>query len=1398
MDKPKVSADNKTVRLIAGGDVMLGRQMPGWVALHGPSWPFAGIGSVLKTADLALVNLETCVSTLGDFLDKGGRQPYYYHTPPDMLDVLSEVGIQCVSTANNHAMDYGKEALVQQCGLLDASGFLHFGSGRDVMQAALPSYACINGLTIAFIGVETETPYMQAGIDSPGINYASTQDLLGSVAASIATARAHADIVIVTPHWGANWQEAPTPLLREVARGFIDLGADAVLGHSAHILQGLELHAGRPIVYDMGTLLFDRVSQNRMRDTALFELELGAQGVRQLTIYPVKLTEGQAHLAEGEDAIRIRELIIRLSHELNPTTQFKSLDEGLCVVCTPSSRANQNLKAKPPQKYLTQETHPKIPASYRHLRSNLVYDTLPVNCQWDTPVIVNSELEILGARFATPVRPGRGFVCEVYFRASAPTMPSRVEARLTALTSDREVAFVYTHPVAEGIHPPARWNPHEIICDRVVVRPATSLAEGSYDLYWHLRDMTNKISMRVEDTHERLVNGKVFLGKLVVSQSAPNGVAGIASRLQILRAEPVSSKIDWQDNPFHFWKTKARSWVVSVLTERGISPKPEAVRLVRNNPWGLVFCLMTNKGRIFFKAQSHANRHEPCLLETLSAKWPDLIPLPLGIQRESAWMITADYGHTLLDIHGQKMTPEIWRKLLPRLAEIQIESCQDVSRWLELGVPDRRLEKLPEQLAKLLNDEQAISLGEAAGLSREERDQALDLLPFFEKCCRKLAEQTFSAGLDQGDLHAGNILSRDSQFVFSDWGDASVSHPFCSLLLPYHTMGLQNESSLATLSWLAEAYLHPWCLSSRAPLETLIPSLHGALWAAHIIRALGWAQYPAQIETTVSVGSQTLVTKWIRLWLQRKTLLTNTLMCTETPKTAFSTSRPAKLATSTNPLLLDIDSIARITNGTWHCLPEEIMLTGVAHNWKYLMEGSQGNLYFPLNAEARDTSFTAKNVSSVINAFKGGAAAAVVPNSAKGLPDGLPLLHVENVKTALEALGTHVRDNLFTGKRVIVTGTEGKTGFKCMLHHVLSPQISTHAMLNSTNLDFSLYASLASIRQHDRIAILEAAGTHPGRCKRRSNIVKPHLFVITEVGNEHIMYHGSQQAIIEGKADIALGVCDGGYGILNADSRNYSAVRKAVLSRRRVPLLLFGSTPECNGRLIDRHFENNSWSVSAEIEGKKVEYKLPLLGEHAPLASVSVLLTAYYLGADVARAAAEFAEFVPYESQGVLRRITCHGGEALLFDNATRASVLSYQSALRTAARQAPPVSGGRKVAMIGQMIFLGDEAEQEHARLAEWIDEAGFDRIIFVGEHMEATYANLKNQAAVVKRFPSYDRRHSGKKELQQLINTLMEEIRPGDMVFVKGEVDEVGSYLRTLELKQPLIKPQPSHQIS
>lgn len=1375
------------LRLVAGGDVMLGRQMPGWVGLRGPHDAFSAIAPLLRSADLTLVNLETCVSTEGDFLDKGGRQPYYYHNLPEMLDVLTAAGISCLSTANNHAMDYGAAALAQQNSILDACGFLHFGAGKSRLEAAMPKYARVKGATVAFIGVETETSCMVAGEATPGIHHVAIKDLARVIAGSIAIARAHADIVIVSPHWGQNWEEAPTPALQESARLLIELGADAIMGHSAHILQGVEFHAGRPIVYDMGTLLFDRVAQSTMKDSALFELEWDGHNRCQLTIRPVKLSNARAKWAVGDDFQRIHDLLMRLSKTLDPKAAIESVDAGLRLSGQPAPSPMRKLAGLLSPASISLGEPPQLPANLRNLKSNLVYATMPaIDGSWSAPVTVNANLEILGARFASPVRPGRGFICEIYFRAAAPAMPSRVEARIVGLTPDGQEGFAYTHPVAEGIHPPARWRHDEIICDRIVVRPVKAMAAGIYKLCWSLVDLAKGDAMPIESTHERLLNGQIYIGDLVVSDTAPNGVAGVAAPLRLPRADaaPTAAKYGgWQGRVGEFWDSEARPWTAGELVKIGLTIQSSEV--VRDGSWSLVVRVATEQGAYFFKALESPNRFEAGLLALLSAGWPDHVVRPLAVCVARAWILTPDYGDSLLKVPDRQARRDLLRDALPRLAEMQIDTCGQVDRLLALGVPDRRLERLPDLLERLLaNAAMLTDLGEG------ERRQVLNLLPEFRDRCAALARETCSAGLDHGDLHYDNVCLREGRPILLDWDTASVTHPFCSLLLPYDVENLRNAADLARKAPLGEAYLAFWEARTGRSLPDLVGLLHRALWVGHVVRALFWADIspPGKVDARVA--------KWLRLWLKNRPLLMEDAPQFETVPPAMSVNRPPKLATADNPLLLDKATIARITGGTWHNVPDDALITGVSFNRGYLAEGSSGNLYFAVNADVKDETFKTESIESVRKALKAGAVAAVVPGSAQGLPEEFPLLRVDRLMPALDRLGLHVRDHLFTGKRVLVSGTEGKTGFKNMLHHVLAPQISTHATTNSSNLGFSILASFASIRRHDRIAIIEAAGTHPGRLAVRSEYVQPHMFVLTEVGNEHLNYHGSQQAVIESKADIVTGLVAGGYGLLNADGRNYAAVRKSVLARRRVPLLLFGSGAGCNGRLIDRRFEHNHWITTADIEGQRMTYRLPLLGEHAPLASVSVLLAAYYLGADVEQAAAAFCDYQPYESQGVLRRIAHGGGEILCYDNASRASVLSYQSALRMAARLAPPTPRGKKIAVIGQMIFLGKEAETWHARLAEWIDDAQFDRVILVGKYTEVTFAHLRNPDVIVRRFPDYDRRHSGRKELQALIDALDAVCAAGDLLFIKGEVDELGQYLqaRQIPVAAPRTEPAPA----
>jgi UDP-N-acetylmuramyl pentapeptide synthase/poly-gamma-glutamate capsule biosynthesis protein CapA/YwtB (metallophosphatase superfamily) len=1269
----ETNGSSARVKLIAGGDVCLGRQMPGYVGLHGPAWPFQRLASRLRNADCAMVNLETSVTTLGDFLDKNGRRPYYYHNRPEMLDVLAEAGIQVVCTANNHAMDYGPDGLRQQSNILDVCGFAPFGAGTDEQAAAMPAYVQVGGLTLAFVGVETETACMSAGASKPGIQHANGRDILPVVAASIAQARAHADVIIVSPHWGKNWREAPPQEFRRLARAFIDLGADAVLGHSAHILQGVELYTGRPIIYDMGTLLFDRVEQNRMRHSALFELTLTSGGVESLEIIPVRLDSGRAVLADGLDAGHIRKLMTELSKELDHRISFTLRNESLVLACAPPPKPDYYRQPPPVERMRVAGALPKVPEELRELKSNVVYPEAPADCAWPSPVKVNADLEVLGARFAPQVRPGRGFLCEVFFCSARPPV-GRWEARLTGISDSGETSFTYTHPVADGIWPAECWRRDEVIGDRVVVRPPGQLPEGIYRLYWHLIDLESGTSMIIDEhTDPRLIDGKIYLGKIKVSERAPAGVAGVAF--------PLPPELG------HLPDAKT----AGIMLNLG---EAEAMR----EGWQCRVYVFKN--------------HVIKVLKSAEESW-DTIAREYKGDTAEAFKIVREAVQPSIDLIARNKPP------VPLLGNFEV-LAEGVFR-------QARGENLGEALAQLLRQGK---LAEIGALLTATLDLVIELWRY------GLSETSWKFNKNYGVLNNGDVTLLDCLELTGD-------REFVQRHIEQSRWLEKNQRFIGDLPILL-------CDEFKVMLKARLTSQ---------VLALEWGTKLGKIPAP--------------------------------PEQTNKHDEIGNIMQST--LMLDYQTIARVTGGDWRNYQAQPELSGISTNTKYIKEGSSGNFFFALSDPTTPDVFGDAHRAAVLNAFKVGAVAVAVPRSAKGLPEDRPLLLVDNVREALKQLGLYVRNQLFVGKRVLVTGTEGKTGFKCMLGHVLSKQMPVHYVGNSSNLDVAIYASMASIKHGDRVAILEASVANPGRGVQRSQIVQPHVAVITEVGNEHLKYHGTQQALIEAKAGIVDAVMDGGYCILNADSANYLPVRKAVLARRRLPILVFGSQPWCNGYLRSKEFGTNGWRVQALIEGEEVEYQVPLVGEHVPLATVSVLLAAYHLGADVAQAAASFVDFVPYESQGVLRKLVWKDAEFLCYDNASRASVLSYQSALRVVPRLHPLAEGGRKIGVIGEMIYLGDASEEEHRRLAEWVTAAGFDALILVGANTRITFEHLDDKSKVIRQFYDYNRITSGNKQFDHMVKEILAEVQPGDLLFVKGELDEFGDYLRALEIKPPTTKPQP-----
>ena len=269
-----------------GGDVNLGRRQH-YLSAENPGTLALDVAA-LRQADVAIVNLECVVATQGEQgFDKGEGGPFYYRGRPDMLPVLLDAGIDAVAVANNHTGDYGLDALLEQAQWLERAGLAHAGSGHDTAEAFRPMVLRAGDLDVAVFSIDA-TQYRYAAQEKrPGIAYLDIKQH-GTWRARLeplfSQARQNGQVVLVAMHWGDNWAAIPSEDKIAAGHALIDAGADAVMGASAHGLQGIDTYRGKPVIHDAGDLLFDTKNKAGIKDGGVFSLHLDHGGVYALSL----------------------------------------------------------------------------------------------------------------------------------------------------------------------------------------------------------------------------------------------------------------------------------------------------------------------------------------------------------------------------------------------------------------------------------------------------------------------------------------------------------------------------------------------------------------------------------------------------------------------------------------------------------------------------------------------------------------------------------------------------------------------------------------------------------------------------------------------------------------------------------------------------------------------------------------------------------------------------------------------------------------------------------------------------------------------------------------------------------------------------------------------------------
>jgi hypothetical protein len=284
--------------MIFGGDVYLSDDI---ISIYNN----IGIDGILSNdlqeefekADVAMVNEEFAFSTRGTPMED---KQFTFRVDPERVQILKNMKIDVVTLANNHSMDFGADALIDTLATLNSAEINYVGAGNNLDSARETKYIDVNNKIIAFLGASRVIPVPEwnAGSNTPGMF--TTYDPTALIN-EIKEANVVSDFIVVYVHWGIEKDTSPEDYQRNLAKQYIDAGADLVIGSHPHVLQGIEYYNGKPIIYSLGNFMF----YNTISQTALLKVTVNAEDKVQVQLLPCKAANGMT--TRMEDASEISE-----------------------------------------------------------------------------------------------------------------------------------------------------------------------------------------------------------------------------------------------------------------------------------------------------------------------------------------------------------------------------------------------------------------------------------------------------------------------------------------------------------------------------------------------------------------------------------------------------------------------------------------------------------------------------------------------------------------------------------------------------------------------------------------------------------------------------------------------------------------------------------------------------------------------------------------------------------------------------------------------------------------------------------------------------------------------------------------------------------------------------------
>ena len=412
-----------------------------------------------------------------------------------------------------------------------------------------------------------------------------------------------------------------------------------------------------------------------------------------------------------------------------------------------------------------------------------------------------------------------------------------------------------------------------------------------------------------------------------------------------------------------------------------------------------------------------------------------------------------------------------------------------------------------------------------------------------------------------------------------------------------------------------------------------------------------------------------------------------------------------------------------------------------------------GDVFFAIKGDAMDGhDYAAK-------ALADGASVAIVSRSDDEMIKAGAVIKVEDTLVALEKLGRAARARS-NAQIIAITGSVGKTTTKAALKMALEASGATHASVASYNNHWGVPLTLARMPRDTKFGVFEIGMSHAGEITPLTDMVRPNIAIITTIAESHLGHFDSLAKIADAKAEIFDGMNESGIAIINRDTPYFEKLSDAAKKRGIERIIGFGKHDDADVKLGKLVLHSSCSCVTANVLGDEVCFKLGTPGEHVVMNALAVLAAVKVAGADLARAVMALGELQPAKGRGVRFKLPAEGGWFTLIDESYNANPASMRAVIALLG-QASTGKGGRRIAVLGDMLELGENAQKLHEELAEPLSSAKIDTVYTCGEQMAHLHEILPKEQARVQAAKS-----------EGLHEAVLGGLQAGDVVMVKGSL--------------------------